>query len=294
MANKKTTAKQVVQDKADRILEGVAVWTSFYRANPHRFAREFLNVKLKLFQKILIYAMMINNYFCYIASRGQRIWRIITSPSFLRRNCMKSIFTKEQIEYLKENYDKESYREIGNKFGFTERQIRGKINGMGLSKTRKFNDRYFECIDNGNKAYWLGFIYADGYIIKNEKLSNYELGIELNINDRKTLEDFNEELGDVHYIYEKHNHKSFNGYEYDTDSCVIRIYSKNLVNDLINLNVLPNKTYEKSYPICENYFFDFIRGFLDGDGCIYYQQKNLYVKFTNSNYDFLLYLQEIL
>lgn len=70
MASKKVSAKQVVQDKANRILEGVAIWAGFYRENPHRFAKDFLNIKLKLFQKILIYAMMENNYFCYIASRG--------------------------------------------------------------------------------------------------------------------------------------------------------------------------------------------------------------------------------
>ena len=36
---------------------------------------------------------------------------------------------------------------------------------------RKYNvnDSYFEKIDTEHKAYWLGFIYADGYIIKNEE-----------------------------------------------------------------------------------------------------------------------------
>ena len=69
-AIKKKTAKEVVQDKADRILEGVATWTGFYRNNPHRFAKEFLNLKLKLFQQILLYAMMHNNYMIYLAARG--------------------------------------------------------------------------------------------------------------------------------------------------------------------------------------------------------------------------------
>lgn len=65
------TAKQVLQDKADRIMEGVATWTSFYRANPQRFAKDVLNINLKTFQKILLYAMMHNNYFMYLAARGQ-------------------------------------------------------------------------------------------------------------------------------------------------------------------------------------------------------------------------------
>ena len=65
------TAKQVLQDKADRIMEGVAAWTAFYRENPHRFAKDVLNVNLKTFQKILLYEMMHNNYFMYLAARGQ-------------------------------------------------------------------------------------------------------------------------------------------------------------------------------------------------------------------------------
>lgn len=68
--NKKKTAKEVVQDKADKILQGVAIWTGFYRNNPHRFAKEFLNLRLKLFQQILLYAMMHNNYMIYLAARG--------------------------------------------------------------------------------------------------------------------------------------------------------------------------------------------------------------------------------
>ena len=70
MANNKSI-KQIAQDKADRIMNGVAVWTAFYRNNPHRFAKDVLNLRLKTFQKILLYAMMHNYYFMYLAARGQ-------------------------------------------------------------------------------------------------------------------------------------------------------------------------------------------------------------------------------
>lgn len=63
--------REQANDKSDRILEGVAYWGSFYRCNPHRFVEEYLNIKLKLFQKFLIFAMMHNYFFMYIASRGQ-------------------------------------------------------------------------------------------------------------------------------------------------------------------------------------------------------------------------------
>lgn len=71
MAERKLSAKEVAQEKADRVMEGVAYWGSFYRCNPQRFAKDYLNLNLRVFQKILLYAMMVNNYFMYIAARGQ-------------------------------------------------------------------------------------------------------------------------------------------------------------------------------------------------------------------------------
>lgn len=63
--------KEIANEKSNRIMEGVAVWCAFYRYNPQRFVKEYLNVHLKLFQKILLYAMMHNYYFMYIAARGR-------------------------------------------------------------------------------------------------------------------------------------------------------------------------------------------------------------------------------
>jgi len=65
------------QTRTERFMEGVDKWTSFYRANPHRFAKEYLGINLKMFQAILLVMMMENNYFMYLASRGQgKTWLI--------------------------------------------------------------------------------------------------------------------------------------------------------------------------------------------------------------------------
>ena len=69
MENKKNV-KQVAQEKERKTMETVARKASYYRANPQRFVAECLGVTLKLFQKILIYAMMHYNYFMFIAARG--------------------------------------------------------------------------------------------------------------------------------------------------------------------------------------------------------------------------------
>ena len=68
--NNKKSEKQLANEKSQRIMEGVAAWCAYYRNNPQRFVKEYLNVSLKRFQKILIYAMMHNNHFMFWASRG--------------------------------------------------------------------------------------------------------------------------------------------------------------------------------------------------------------------------------
>ncbi len=66
----KKTLTEVVQEKSERLMEGVAYWGAYYRCNPQRFVKEYLNIPLKLFQKILIYMMMHSTNFMYTASRG--------------------------------------------------------------------------------------------------------------------------------------------------------------------------------------------------------------------------------
>lgn len=73
----KKTISEVAQEKSERLMEGVAYWGSFYRSNPQRFVKDYLNINLKLFQKILIYMMMVSTHFMYLASRGQgKTWLI--------------------------------------------------------------------------------------------------------------------------------------------------------------------------------------------------------------------------
>ena len=66
----KKSEKQLAKEKSERILEGVAIWAGFYRDNPQRFVKDYLNVTLKLFQKFLIYAMMHYTHFMFWAARS--------------------------------------------------------------------------------------------------------------------------------------------------------------------------------------------------------------------------------
>ena len=66
----KKTLADVQKEKSERLMDGIAYWAAFYRKNAHRFVNDFLNIKLKQYQKILIYMMMVSTNFLYIASRG--------------------------------------------------------------------------------------------------------------------------------------------------------------------------------------------------------------------------------
>lgn len=70
--SKKTQQKKVLANKSqdDIMKERMKLWTTFYRANIHRFIEHYLGVELFLFQKILMYFMNINTYFMLVASRG--------------------------------------------------------------------------------------------------------------------------------------------------------------------------------------------------------------------------------
>lgn len=57
-------------NRYERILEGAATWGSFYRENPEKFAEDYLHLKLRLFQKILLHMMFYSTVFVFIAARG--------------------------------------------------------------------------------------------------------------------------------------------------------------------------------------------------------------------------------
>ena len=54
----------------ERVMEGAAYWGAYYRSNPDKFAKDYLHLNLKTFQKILIVMMFWSTVFVLIACRG--------------------------------------------------------------------------------------------------------------------------------------------------------------------------------------------------------------------------------
>lgn len=58
------------RERVDRIMEGAAHWGAFYRKHPEQFAEDYLHLKLRLFQKILLVMMFWSTTFVMISARG--------------------------------------------------------------------------------------------------------------------------------------------------------------------------------------------------------------------------------
>ena len=72
----------------------------------------------------------------------------------------------------------------------------------------------------------------------------------------------------------------------------LRVYNKKLVSDLISHGIETNKTLKDVYPIVpEHLFFDFLRGYIDGDGCYYKDNNMTYMHITCASQVPLKYIQ---
>lgn len=168
---------------------------------------------------------------------------------------------KISIKFLKK---KERYhaissylKEIGyTPLSFSETHRRGKNN-------KSVNIDYFKEIDSHEKAYWLGFLYADGSVIyKGSKPVKIVLGLK----ERDPIEAFKRAIKSnnkvcEYDIFDKRTLKSYKRY-------CINICSMDFASHVINLG-LKGKSKCADFPkIDERFFFDFLRGLFDGDGSV--------------------------
>ena len=128
-----------------------------------------------------------------------------------------------------------------------------------------FNEDFFENIDSEKKAYWLGFICADGYINK----KGNTVGITLDKSDENHLFKFLEDLNSVNgKIY--HRFGKFNKDCKETEKAVLDLYSTKMNTDLQKLGISISKsTTLDKIKVPEKLMNHFIRGYFDGDGCVF-------------------------
>lgn len=127
--------------------------------------------------------------------------------------------------------------------------------GLSRKGNRKYslNEHYFDVIDSPAKAYWLGFILADGNVSK----KGWLLTISLKKEDQDHIRKFLNAIESQHPIK----------YRTETKSCRVMIGSEVLVECLKKHGIMPAKSL-KVKPIKTLYDRDFWRGVFDGDGGI--------------------------
>lgn len=135
-------------------------------------------------------------------------------------------------------------------------------------KTYTFNADYFKQIDTEEKAYWLGFIAADGYLNKRGNT----LGICLDISDRSHLEKFKTSIAYTGNVFTRTSQYSEECRV--TEKAVIEIYSKELSKDVntYGLDYEKSKTLSTINNVPKELMHHFIRGHFDGDGCLFFQK----------------------
>ena len=225
----------------------------------------------------------------------------------LKSNCNRTM-TPDSIKIIKEKYlEGETIEEITDKY-FKDKYCSGEINmvlrKLGITRPNgiqaKINHDYFENIDSEHKAYWLGFIYADGSITKKayEKGSyTYRLRMELMFEDKYILEqmalDLKSDLKPKEYYNDT---SSFEGYNKPKHTAYIMFSSKKMGEDLVKLGVVPNKTLIlKSLPsIPDNLMKHFISGYFDGDGSVYLTKDNTIKTAFYGTHDFINSIQDFL
>lgn len=125
-----------------------------------------------------------------------------------------------------------------------------------MAKRKEYNHSYFENIDTEDKAYFLGFIYADGSIVTNKRNSFY---LKLHIKDLHIIKTFIKCIdGEMTPWKQK-----------GRDIIQVSISGEKIINDLLKIGLHQNKTFTLKYPeINPELERHFLRGYFDGDGCI--------------------------
>jgi len=226
------------------------------------------------------------------------ICRLLTKNNIKLKGNKKEVNELEIISiYLSNNFTMD---EICRKFGVSKHKIRKVLlsNSVESKSSKKYNyyDDIFEKIDTEEKAYWLGFLFADGYVRKRK--SNSELRLKLSSIDKKHLLKFKTFISpdDIPVVYEESKNKSKNGREYKKSKTFkISINSRKIVDDLIKLGCVNKKSLIIEFPKIDSKLeHHFIRGYFDGDGSISYSKKIICVNFVSGSSLFLEKLSSIL
>ena len=174
------------------------------------------------------------------------------------------IYNDEFINKVKNLYDEgfnsiEITKMLGLKRGIVSYLLREngyKLNHRG-PKSKIGREDYFDNIDSSDKAYFLGWLMADGNVsIYN---GQYSIKIHISYKDKELIDQF------LKYIKSTNTVKLKKG---KYPSYYVSLTSKHMCESLMKYGIVPRKTGFECFPksIPKEFKRDFIRGVFDGDG----------------------------
>lgn len=192
--------------------------------------------------------------------------------------------TTQQFNEVKELYNTGDYNlpALGKMYNISKEALNTRLTRSGIKvknhsqAKRKYNvnENYFSVIDSEDKAYFLGLLYADGYI----HIKTNSVNLSLNYKDKEVLQRLNNFIQDrpLQHIVDRKGVKN--------DMYRIVVNSSIMVNDLIKHGCYQAKTYSLQFPnfLSDELMRHFVRGHLDGDGCIHNSLKIPGVSFVGS------------
>lgn len=206
--------------------------------------------------------------------------KVQTVSSYLARNNIRvrGILNDESINKIITMYNSGSnMKEIGNMLHFSPETVRdilvqNNIKIRSISQSRRkydINENYFDVIDDPNKAYILGLLYADG----NRSGNSNTITINLQEGDRDILDKIKNCIGfsgPLMYI-------DYHSRDNRQNQWKLVISNKHMAEQLYQYGVVPNKEFKVEFPkfLNEELLPHFIRGYLDGDGCICKTEKRV-------------------
>ena len=183
-------------------------------------------------------------------------------------------------EYITTSEFDKSIVAIAKKYGINKKTLTKYLKDRNIPIKANHGAKYlnytiFDNIDSEEKAYWLGFLYADGYIAKN----NNQIGLGLALKDLEHMQKYKNFIGwggDIK-IQETHQFRSKSHYNKTGEllqMCRIIVTNEHMHKSLDRLGCVPNKSLILTFPtneqVPEQFKLAFIRGYFDGDGSLGY------------------------
>lgn len=201
-------------------------------------------------------------------------------------------FTENEINLILKLYENPEIgiTELGKNFNHDPQTIKKLLCKYSVYNADKFDNfliNKFNIIDSEEKAYWLGFLAADG------NLSKKQLTLLLAEKDKNHLLKFKKFINVDYKVSKKITtlkNKKFVGYRYSVSSI-------KFIESLFKHNLYPNKSATISIPptIPYNLLNHYIRGIFDGDGSYYIKKTNNQITFSIiSSFEMCSQIQNIL